>query len=167
MAGRRFRVVWGHSADELLGRYLVERDGRLVRRWQALWLLRQGRSMQEVAATVRVAYRTIQEWVGWYRTGGLDEVARRHHGGLRRTIVEPLTPDQRAVLVRQASTAGFATVKAAIAWTAEELGVRLTDHQMARQFRQLGLRSKLPRPISDRADPAVQATWKKGGSPPR
>jgi transposase len=167
MAGRRFIVAWGHTADELFRRYRAERDGRLVRRWQALWLLRQGRSMQQVAGAVGVAYRTVQEWVGWYRTGGLDEVARRHRGGLRRRIVEPLTPEQEAALARRAGAAGFATVKAAVAWAADELGVRLTEHQMARQFRRLGLRAKIPRPISDRADPAAQAAWKKGGSPRR
>jgi transposase len=167
MAGRHFRVVWEHGAEELFARYRTERDGRLARRWQALWQLRQGRSMHQVAATVGVAYRTVQEWVGWYRAGGLDEVARRRHGGLRRTIVEPLTPDQEATLVQRASTDGFATVKAACAWSAEVLGVPLTEHQMARQFRRLQLRSKVPRPISDRADPAAQAAWKKGASPPR
>jgi transposase len=167
MAGRHFRVAWEHGADELSARYRAERDGRLVRRWQALWLLRQGRSMQEAAATVGVAYRTVQEWVGWYRAGGLDEVARRQHGGRRRVIVEPLTPEQAAALVARASTAGFATVKAAVAWAADDLGARLTEHQMARQFRRLGLRSKRPRPVSDRADPAAQAAWKKGASPPR
>jgi transposase len=164
MAGRRLVVVWAHTAEELLARYRAERDGRLARRWQALWLLRQGRPMQQVAATVGVAYRTIQEWVGWYRAGGLEEVAGRRHGGLRRTIVEPVTPAQAQALVDRASTAGFATVKAAAAWAAEALGVRLTEHQMARQFRRLGLRSKVPRPSSDRAEPATQGAWKKGAS---
>ena len=135
-----------------------------MRRWQALWLLRRGRSMQETAATVGVAYRTVQEWVGWYRAGGLDEVARRQRGGLRRTIVEPLSPEQQAALLGRAGAVGFATVRSAVAWAAEELGARLTEHQMARQFRRLGLRSKVPRPISDRADPAAQLAWKKGGS---
>jgi transposase len=167
MGGRGFSVAWGHTAEEVLARYRAEREGRLARRWQALWLLRRGRSMHAAAATVGVAYRTVQEWVGWYRAGGLGEVARRRHGGLRRVIVEPLTPEQQAALVRRASTEGFATVKAAVVWAAEALGVRLTEHQMARQFRRLGLRSKVPRPISDRADPTAQAAWKKGASPPR
>src|ERR687887_97013 len=48
--------------------------------------------------------------VGWYRAGGLGAVRRRRRGGLRRAIVEPLTPEQRAALVRRASTDGFATV---------------------------------------------------------
>lgn len=30
MAGRRFIVVWGHTADALFRRYRAERDGRLA-----------------------------------------------------------------------------------------------------------------------------------------
>lgn len=167
MVGRKFRVAWEHTAEELGARYRAERDGRLVRRWQALWLLRQGQSMSEVARVVGVAYRTVQEWIGWYRVGGLTEVAHHHRGGLRRVLVEPLSAAQQAALVEHAQRTGFATLKSARAWTAATLQVELTDAQMARQFRRLRLRSKVPRPLSDRADLAVQAAWKKGGSPRR
>jgi transposase len=156
-------VAWQHSAEELLARYRAERDGRLVRRWQALWHLRQGRSLAEVAALVGVTYRTVQEWVGWYRAGGLAEVAAHPCGGLRRPIVEPLTPEQQAALVQQARAAGFATVKQAIAWVQPQWGVPLSEDQMRRQYAQLQLRAKMPRPISDRAEPAAQAAWRKGG----
>lgn len=162
MAGRKFVVVWQHSADELFARYRAERDGRLTRRWQALWLLRQGKRLSETAQVVGVAYRTVQEWVRWYRAGGLDEVACHQRGGLRRTIVEPLSAEQLAALAERARTEGFATVKVAIAWAAQAFGIRLTVDQMARLFRKLRLRRKVPRPVSDRADPAAQAAWKRG-----
>ncbi|HEX2185110.1 MAG TPA: helix-turn-helix domain-containing protein [Chloroflexota bacterium] len=165
MAGRKFVVAWHHSAEELFARYQAERDGRLVRRWQALWHLRRGKSLAEVAALVGVAYRTVQAWVGWYRAGGLAEVAGHARGGLRRPIVEPLTPEQQAALVQQARAEGFATVKQAIAWGQQQWGVTLSEDQMRRQFARLQLRAKLPRPISDRADPAAPAAWRKGGSP--
>jgi hypothetical protein len=38
--------------------------------------------LAETAAIVGVAFRTVQEWVGWYRAGGVEEVARRQRGGL-------------------------------------------------------------------------------------
>ena len=81
MAGRKFVVVWRDSAAELRARYRAGRDPQLVRRWQALWLLREGRPLGEVATLVGVAYRTLQDWVGWYRAGGLDEVARHRVSG--------------------------------------------------------------------------------------
>jgi transposase len=162
MAGRKFVVAWQHTAEDLLARYQAERDGRLARRWQALWLLRRGVALREVAASVGVAYRTVQEWVGWYRIGGLAEVAGHPRGGVRRPIREPLTPAQQAALVQQARTAGFATIKQAMAWATQQWGITLTIDQMARQFRLLHLRSKRPRPISDRADAAAQEAWKRG-----
>jgi transposase len=165
MAGRKFVVAWQHTAEELFARYQAERDGRLARRWQALWHLRRGKSLAEVAAIVGVAYRTVQEWVGWYRSGGLAEVAGHPRGGLRRPISEPLTAEQQAALVQQARAEGFATVKQAIAWAKHQWGVTLSEDQMRRQYARLQVRSKLPRPISDRADPAAQAAWRKGGSP--
>jgi transposase len=162
MAGRKLVVGWRETAEELGGRYRAERDGRLVRRWQALWLLRQGTTARETARLVGVAERTVQEWVAWYRAGGLAEVARRRRGGLRRTIREPLNPAQLAALEQRARTVGFATVQQAIAWAADALGVRLTVEQMRRLFAKLRLRRKLPRPVSDRAGPAAQAAWKGG-----
>jgi transposase len=120
-----------------------------------------------VAALVGVAYRTLQDWVGWYRAGGLDEVARHRVGGLRRQIRPPLTPEQEAALVERASTVGFATRGLALAWLAERFGVRLTMRQLERVIARLGLRLKVPRPRSDRADPAAQDAWKRGGSPRR
>ena len=163
MAGRTFVVAWRDSAEALRARYRAERDPQLVRRWQALWLLREGRPLGEVAALVGVAYRTLQDWVGWYRAGGLDEVARHRVGGLRRQLRPPLTPEQEAALVERASTVGFATRGLALAWLTEQFGVRLTMRQLERVIARLRLRLKVPRPISDRADPGRQAAWKKGG----
>ena len=54
MAGRTVVVAWQPTAQEVSARYRAERDGRLVRRWPALWLRRQGRSLRETAALVGV-----------------------------------------------------------------------------------------------------------------
>jgi transposase len=165
VAGRKFVVEWRHSAEELRGRYRAERDPQLARRWQALWLLRQGRSLGEVAPLVGVAYRTVQEWAAWYRAGGLQEVARHRVGGLRRPIRPLLSPAQEAALVQRAGTVGFATRRLALAWLAEQFGAALTMRQLERLFARLRLRLKVPRPLAARADPAAQAAWKGGGSP--
>jgi hypothetical protein len=123
-----------------LKRYREERDGRLMRRWQALWLPRQGRTMQEAAATVGVAYRTVQNGSAGTGPAAFEGLAR------------PAAADYGA-------PARCATGKAPLARADEELSVRLTDRQLARQFRRLGARSKLPRPIAGRADPTTWAAW--------
>jgi transposase len=166
MAGRKFVVAWRHTPQEVFARYRAERDGRLTPRWHGLWLLRQGRSLGETAALVGVAYRTVQEWVQWYRRGGLEEVAQHRRGGLRRVIREPLAPEQLAALVRHAATVGFATQQQAVGWAAERFGVQVTRRQMERLFRVHRLRSKVPRPLAEKADLAAQAAWKGGASSP-
>ena len=160
MAGRKFMVAWWDSVEELRARHRRERDPQLVRPWQALWLLREGRSLGEVAALVGVAYWTLRDWVGWYRAGGLDGFAQHRVGGLRRPIRRPLTPEQETTLVERASTVEFPTRGLALAWLAEQFGVRLTMRQLERVFARRGLRRKVPQPISDRAAPA-QEIWKK------
>jgi transposase len=166
MAGRKFVVAWRHTPEELFARYRAEREERLMPRWQGLRLLRRGRSLGETAGVVGVAYRTVQEWVRWYRRGGREEVARHRRGGLRRVIREPLAPEQLAALVRPAATVGFATQQQAVGWVAERYGVQVTRRQMERLFRQHRLRSKVPRPVAAKAEPAAQAAWKGGASPP-
>lgn len=163
MAGRRFSVAWHDDAEGLGWRYRTEKDVHLGRRWQALWRLRQGHRLREVAHWVGVHYRTVQEWVSWYRRGGVEEVARHRVGGPRRGGAARLTEVQEEVLLKRARQAGFATVGAARAWAAQELGVALTERQMRQVFEELGLKRKVPRPISTKASAQSQEAWKKGG----
>src|SRR4029453_3661375 len=94
MGGRPLVIPWRHSAAELLASYRAERDGRVQPRLHALWLLRGGQGLQATAALVGVTYRTVQEWVRWYRHGGLAAVRTHQRGGLRRAIVETPTGGQ-------------------------------------------------------------------------
>jgi transposase len=120
-----------------------------------------------VAALVGVASRTVQDRVGWYRAGGLDEVARQRVGGRRRQLRRPPPPAQEAAPEARASTVGFATRGLGLAWLAEQVGARLTPRQRERAIARLGRRLKVPRPISARADPGRQDAWGRGGSPRR
>lgn len=166
MAGRRFIVEWQDTAEALYERYRAERDGRVKLRWHGLWLLRQGKSLATTAETVGVAYRTVQTWVTWYRLGGTAEVAHHHRGGDHGGHPRPLTELQEAALLARARTVGFATRLLALQWLVEEFGVTLTLFQLDRVFARQKLRRKVPRPRSDKADPATQTAWKKGGSSP-
>lgn len=59
---------------------MAEKDPQ-NRTWlQALWQLRQGQTTTEVAKLVGKHPRTIQDWIAWYRQGGLEEVLRHCHG---------------------------------------------------------------------------------------
>ena len=78
--GRRLQLEWHESESELKQRYQSEKHGERRSRLQALWLLRQGKRVADVVEVLGVNYRTVQDWVGWYRQGGLAEVLRRVRG---------------------------------------------------------------------------------------
>jgi len=163
MRGRKLTVDWKHTAEELYARYKQERNLHIAKRLQALFLLRRGIPTRQVALIVGVSRMSIHKWLTWYRTGGLDELTRRTRGGNRATPRSQLTPDQQARLIQHAATQGFRTLREAVVWCREVLGVGLSEPQMRRLFHRLGVRRKVPRSMAVRADAALQAQWKQGG----
>src|SRR5690606_41626100 len=90
MRGRPLRVRWTHTVEDLVARIQQEPDPRRRQRLQALLLLRAGQRLTDVSETLGVHYRTVQRWVDWYRTGGLDavlEIGRASCRGNGRTDV--------------------------------------------------------------------------------
>ena len=122
--GRPLRIAWAapDHATALHRRYRQERDGGLRSRLHLLWLVRAGRSLREAAALVGVHERTAQDWVAWYRTGGLAAVGAHRSGGRGRAAW--LTPAQREQLLGRAAAGAFFTAADAVAWVAETFGVR-------------------------------------------
>jgi hypothetical protein len=110
MSGRKLIVDWKHTADELYARYKHEPNTHIARRFQALALLRRGKTLKETAAIVGVCLRAVQKWLAWYRTDGVDALAHRRRGGNRRPVRPLLTPNQQAQLVHHAATQGFRTL---------------------------------------------------------
>jgi transposase len=160
--GRPFRVEWreGDTAEALRAATRRERDGRARERLRGLWLLRTGRSLEEVAAVLGVHYRTVQRWVGWYRAEGLAGVHGHQPGGSG--PAPRLSPGQEAHLAEVVSTGTFRTAGEIRDWIAAEFGV---EYQLGGVYTLLGrLRCapKVPRPLHAKADLAEQARWKKG-----
>jgi transposase len=162
--GRKLRVEWaaGDDAASLRARYRRERRADVRPRLQGLWLVRTGRTTREVAAVVGVDERTVQRWLGWYRTGGLAEVERRHAHG--KGAVPFLTSGQRADLGEEVATGRFRTAAEIRAWVWERWGVRYTEGGMYALLGRLRCAPKVPRPVHEKADHLAQARWKKGGS---
>ena len=78
--GRKLEIEWHETASELKNRYRKERNAERKTRLHAFWQLRLGKTLKEVAQLVGIGYRTLQNWVAWYRHGGLAEVLRRIKG---------------------------------------------------------------------------------------
>jgi transposase len=163
--GRPLVIGWRPEDDEgaLKAAYRQERRPDLRPRLHALWLLRSGRGVREVAAVVGVHERTVQRWVGWYRQGGLTAVRAHRQAG--RGQPSFLTADQQAQLWDQAATGAFRTAAEAQQWLRAQFGVTYTAGGMYSLLGRLRIHPKVPRPVNPKADQAAQAAWKKGGSP--
>ena len=69
-----FPVEWRDSARELFTWYRYERDGFRRTRLQALWLLRRGEQLLNVASAVGMQPRTVRRWLRLYEAGGIMSV---------------------------------------------------------------------------------------------
>jgi transposase len=160
---RRLKLDWKESEEELKTLYLKEKDAQNRMRLQGLWLLRQGRYIRDVAATIGCHPRTVQDWVAWYRQGGLPEVLRHRHGGHTSQRCR-LSQAEIGELKQKAAAGQFRRVQDAVDWVKERYQVTYTWSGMYSLFRREGLRKKVPRPSNPKASPEEQEAWKKGAS---
>lgn len=154
-------IEWQEDADTLHKGYKQEADPELRPRLHALWLLRSGRRMAEVAEIVGIHYATLQQWVRWYRAGGLKEVHSHRKGG-RQGKASYLTPEQEQSLVEEAKKGSFRTVGEMEAWIERQYQVTYRPGSFYYVCERLGLKKKVPRPLSEKADLSAQEEWKKG-----
>jgi transposase len=159
---RPFQIDWQEDEQTLYELYKQEKNAQNRTRLQALWLLRQGRPMSQVAQIVGVHYRTVQEWVAWYRQGGVAEVLGHWHGG-HGGQERRLTADQEAELKAKAAAGDMRTIHEGVAWVKQTYGVEYSYWGMRWVFDRLALRPKVPRPRSPQASEQQQEAWKKGG----
>lgn len=156
---------WQEDEARLYKLYKQEKDYQKRRRLQALWILRQGRLVKEVAQIVGVHFRTVQEWGKWYREGGVKAVLEhRHkgHGGRK----SRLRLEQEAALQRTRRPRGVCNEEGSDALAGAEVSGVLQLWGMRRVFARLGMK-KVPRPIAAQASAPVQEAWKKGAWRPR
>lgn len=168
MPGKPFVMAWAAEDTEaaLKERYRAEADGKRRMRLQGLWLLRQGRQVDEVAAAVGVHRRTVERWIDWYRhEGGLAGVLAHRQGGVGQP--SRLTAEQREELAVEVATGRFATAAQIGAWIAATYGVAYRPGGVYDLLGRLRCHPKVPRPQHEKADPAAQTAWKGGASPRR
>lgn len=160
MAGR-LRIEWHEDEATLKRLYRQEKDHQNRTRLQVLWYLRQGRTIGEAAELVGINYRTVQDWVAWYRQAGLAEVLSHCHGGPRRTQAR-LTAEQEAELTALATAGEIRTIWDGVNWAKEQHGIAYTYWGMRWVFARLDLKKKVPRPRNPKASASEQEAWKKG-----
>ena len=152
------------TADALKAAYLGARDRWVRMRLQALWLLRRGWRLEQVAEAVGTEYRSVQRWVAWYRRGGLAEVQAHAMGGVGQPAW--LTADQQEAVATSVATGRFRTAAEIRDWIAEQYGVDYTVAGVYSLLDRLRCSPKVPRPVHAETDRAQQTAWKKGDSAP-
>jgi len=83
LTARKTAIVWAaeDTADALHAQYRSEPVAEVCTRLHALWLLRRGEGPTAVAAVGDVSRNSVQQWLRWYRAGGLAEVRSHRRGG--------------------------------------------------------------------------------------
>ena len=163
--GRRVKVDWQESSEELKHRYQKEVHPQRRTRLQALWQLGQGKPIEDVADFTGASYRSVQQWLRWYRQGGLGEVLRRVVGHQAKGKKPYLNRLQQRALVAKVQQGQFRTVWDAVQWVRGRWGVSYTYKGMYSLMKGNGLGVKVPRPRSEKADIQQQSAWKKGAYP--
>jgi transposase len=159
---RKLVVHWQEDAETLRRRYHRARDGQHRTRLHALWLLRSGKTLASVALALGVGPRTVQNWVSWYREGGLTSVQSHRLGGPRRTGRYRLSPAQQEGLRAFTRTGTCFRVAEAQAFVVRQYGIAYSYWGMWELLHRLRLRPKRPRPQAAKASPAAQAAWRGG-----
>ena len=160
--GRGLKVDWQESSEELKQLYWKEVNPRRRTRLQALWQLRLGKRIQDVVDLTGASYRSVQQWLQWYRQGGVNEVLRRVVGHHAKGKTPYLNRLQQRALVAKVQQGEFRTVWDVMEWVRGRWGVGYTYQGMYSQMKGHDLGLKVPRPQSDKADSQQQTAWKKG-----
>lgn len=160
MRGKMVQVQWHDDTASLKRAYGAERDGEVKARLHLLWLVRDGKQIKEAAPLVGVHVRTGQQWLAWYREGGLDKVKQQKRGG--KGTLPRLDAAGQQKLVAHLSEQGASTASELCRWVEEQFGVVYTDKGMYGLLARLKVKKKVPRPINAKADVQVQEAYKKG-----
>lgn len=161
--GRKLEIDWQETASELRKRYRKEHNSERQTRLHAFWQLGLGKTMKEVAELVGIGYRTLQDWVAWYRHGGLSEVLKRIKGHGNQGRPAKLNTVQQRALAAKVSLGCFRTVWDAIQWVRDRWKVQYCYTGLHSRLQRLKCNPKMPRPRSVKADVEAQNRWKANG----
>jgi len=161
--GQRLQIEWQESAEELKALYKREQHPQRRTRLQVLWQLRSGKRIADVVESVGVSYRAVQQWAAWYRAGGLEKVLQHITGHASRGATPYLNAKQQRALAARVEMGDFKTVWEVVQWVENRWGICYSYKGMYSLMKRHRLKLKVPRPQSEKADPAQQTAWKKGG----
>ena len=160
---RRLQIEWQETAEELKQRYRQEKHPQRRERLMTFWHLCEGKQVKEVSQMTGTDVRVIQEWLAWYRSGGLNEVLRRVTGHGTVGVPAFLNGLQQKALAARVKVGDFRTVWDVIEWVKARWGIRYSYEGMRSVMKRNRCVLKVPRPQSEKANPQQQEDWQKKG----
>lgn len=156
------------SAHGLERRYRQRRNPVERTHWHMLWVVAQGHHCPAVAGLVGSSEDWVRTIVHRYNTDGPEGVTdrRRANPGATPVLTPSLRKDVRQALAGEPPDGGRWTSPKVAAWMAQRRGRPVAKQRGWEAMRALGFTLHQPRPHATIADPAAQAAFKKGGSPP-
>jgi transposase len=152
--------------DELERRYRGAGDPVARSHLQIVWLLARGSPTAAVADATGYSGTWVREVARRYREGGPAALGDRRHAnpGAAPLLDAAGQEALRAALGGPAPDGGLWTCRAVAAWIAARIGRPVAEQRGWEWLRRLGFTPQRPRPREDRADPAAQEAFKRGGS---
>lgn len=162
MRGSVVQIDWQDEEAALKRLYLTEKEAVIKPRLHLLWLVRSGKQVKEATEMVGCHSRTAQQWLAWYRQGGVNTV-RVKKGGNYKGAPSRLSAEQVQALISRANTDGFESGLAVRDYIAQTFDVTYTVGSIYSLLKRLKVKKKVPRPMNVKADRATQDAYKKGG----
>lgn len=152
-----------HSVEQLKRLAKRQKDARLLLRLQIIVLARQGRTAPEIAASLSVARRTVQDRVRCYNLDGLAGLRDRRRGGNQRKLNDWQEQRLSDYVKQQAEDphGGVRRGEDLRQWIHQQFGVMYSLPGTYDLLHRLGYSCLMPRPRHKKTDPQAQAAFKK------
>src|SRR5919205_2507469 len=157
-------VISGHlSVADLEQRYRRAADPVASRHWQIVWLLAQGWTGQQVAASTGYSTKWIGQLAQRYNAAGPAGLGDHRHqnAGSARVLSAAQEAQLAAALEGPAPDGGMWTGPKVAAWIAQTTGRAVSDHLGWVSLRRAGFTPRRPRPRHADADAAAQVAFPK------
>ena len=153
-----------HTLDELLTLYKTERNPRLARRIQAVYLARKALSCPQIMDITAAKRRTIQNWIRWYNQDGVEGLKDKPRCGRHPKLsVAQQQKLQKRLDAGAKPPEGICVLNGPVIQRIleKEFGVLYCLNGVYELLHRLGYSCLCPRPRHQQADPELQEAFKK------
>jgi transposase len=163
------RIADGLSLKELRSRLSDAAYGAFRTRLQAVVMAKEGHTAVAIAQSLGVGRRTVQDWVHWYNTQGVERLSGKVPPGK----VPPLSPEKLEQFLARIEAGPQAQDKVCALRgiegrriLREEFGVARGLSTVYRLLKEARFAKLMPRSRHPDSDPAAQEAFLKKSCPP-